>query len=694
MYEAFQFSKIDYNSLKDQTEKKLASDMCKRGIARLVSSTLIEKLDDDGRKPIKTVVLLEQPKLEDLKSGIDIADRQRDIMLMTLGLVKFSELASKLPKGKVEYNDISIEDVLDEEKKNAELNFFTVYSEDIRRLIDSVCNQDLNLNKSCETLFKTIGELYDEDCQIDLYISDFLIDKRIQPHTDENTKRGFLLQCYILSCVNEEKVLKNDKEAKQIPRIVNVEWKKIEDGVYTKKKEFEAAYRYTADLKDSYTALGLAPVLYKPAMESFGLNESGNVKSTVVEVKTKKKKKEDDDSLIEKETELVEKIGKTKRWIDGKAFPLFVGDYSVPEDNKQEKAGDESEKKSAYKTLIDNYEKFKESLGRESVSAEEYKERSVKLVNYHKDLYDKLEAHVNKVMSNYSGRSVKNDPAILRKRSVNVGEDTEESRKNDYKYIIDKSKIDTDPSESIIEISKRSYVTVMIQYLTFDAGRRVAMTNIKEQCEWFNNRIDQIKKSLEKLRFILMIMIFALTAVFLPFVLIQWESIVRNMDTVLVALVSLAVPYVLLLIFYFIAAAIQKQKMHAAWDKLLRSSDEVLAENRKAISAYDDMMTKYIPSLRWIYEYVLDVDFHLDCCKIADNKLSHHRGKLAEMIEALGNFLEDLDYDQTRDSYPQHNPKSIDYTKSFCDGETNRKFYSIVDKEILDMIFGREGGHN
>jgi hypothetical protein len=122
----------------------------------------------------------------------------------------------------------------------------------------------------------------------------------------------------------------------------------------------------------------------------------------------------------------------------------------------------------------------------------------------------------------------------------------------------------------------------------------------------------------------------------------------------------------------------------------VKKSDEACEENRKIIASYDLMMTRYIPALRWIYEYVLDVDFHCDCCETARAKLAHHRDKLYELIESLGNFLEDLDYSGTQ-YMPMDTDHLLDYNNAFCEGDLNRNFYSIIDKELLDMLQRRGG---
>ena len=131
------------------------------------------------------------------------------------------------------------------------------------------------------------------------------------------------------------------------------------------------------------------------------------------------------------------------------------------------------------------------------------------------------------------------------------------------------------------------------------------------------------------------------------------------------------------------------RKMKKAWDDLVKKSGEENEANRNTIAAYDSMMTRYIPALRWIYEYVLDVDFHCECCEIARVKLAHHRDKLIDLIESLGNFLEDLDYSGEEVCFDDSD--GPDYNNAFCEGE-NRNYYSIIDKNILEILQDGKGG--
>ncbi len=656
----------------DSVAQTFVSKLCKFAISRMVASTIVKKLNEEGRVPSeKPVLLLELPATKEAPSGIDPTVRQTEAMRTLLHLLPMDQLQQKLTEG-ADKTNIPLSEIVDEAQKTLKIDLCQLYYANMRIMADSVAVDGGSLERACIDLYNAIERLFAIDCTSNLAISEYHTNKRTQKLSLEvYTKHNFLLQCFILDCVNSETAFDGEDEAKKIPELTEQEWEKVKEKLFRKKRLYEVVRHKIANLSIDFAKLKLAPPLYMPDREKFGLNENGIVQTEFViqEVvaQQKKKGKKDApqaDSLMEKREELVEQRG--------------VVQGLIPE--------------AEYKPYDNNGDAYKPAFGR--VTADEYCKRATDLANHHLNLFNKLNMHIKRSMANYSSRSISNAAPVLRKRSVNMGQSVEESEKNDYRYAKKSGGSlapEVEPTETIIETSKRSYISLMLEYLKFDAGRGIAMVNIKEQCDWFINRIRQIEESLKKLLWIFVVLCVTLAVVYLPFVLIQWNAIVKNVDTVLVALGSLAVPYAFMFLFYFIARAIQIRKMERAWKDLVEKSDEACEENRKIIAAYDLMMTRYIPALRWIYEYVLDVDFHCDCCETARAKLVHHRDKLFELIESLGNFLEDLDYSGA--SYmPLDDDIRLDYTNAFCEGDLNRDFYSIIDQEILAIIQRRKGG--
>lgn len=661
MVEFFDLLQIEYFAAED-VEQALMHQLCKSVIARLMASTVLKKLEEIGRSPVETpVLLLEMPRPKEIPEGIDLQDRKINAMLSVLCLVSKEQLKEKL----IAKSEISpaVSDLVDTTKKNARIDLCDCYNERIQILADDVCRQSRPLERACEDLYEAIEALYKGDCSRNLAISEYYTNKKTRRISLELlTKHNFLLQCYILDCITDGSAYSSAKEVKQIQPLSDEEWEEIVASLDQKKKIYEAERRKIAHLNVDYVKIGLAPPLFKPANKKFGLNENGNVSSEFIIREVEEDDSSDKSSIMKKREELALQKGVVRSWFDEETYKPY------------DTAGEEFTAELTEKTV------------------EEYQEKARALANHHVNLFDKFSMHVKRVMANYSCYSISNTPPVLRKRRVNMGESVEESAKNDYKYADSNGSdkiVETAAGESVIETSKRSYISMMIEYLKFDAGRGLAVKSIKEQCEWFINRIKQIDESLKKLRFIFGVTIATLVLLYLPFLLIQWDEIVKNIDTLLIATVSLASPFVILAVCYVIAREKQKRKMEEAWKDLLEQSDKACAENREMIQAYDSLMTKYIPALRWLYEYVLDVEFHCDCCEIARAKLAHHRDKLFELIENLGNFLEDLDY-LGKEYAPSQVETPIEYTKAFCEGEKNREFYSIIDSKMIDKVQKRE----
>ncbi|MBQ9930356.1 MAG: hypothetical protein IJO72_06225 [Oscillospiraceae bacterium] len=656
----------------DSVQQTFVSKLCKAAVSRLMAATILEKLTEDGRIPSeKAVLLLELPATKEEPSGIDPTARQTEAMQTLLHLLPMEQLQQKLTEGK-DKTAVPLAELVDEVQPGLKIDLCKIYEANMRIMADSVTLDGVSLQRACNDLYGAIEHHFKVDCTNNLAISEYHTNKRTQRLSLEvYTKHNFLLQAFILDCINSETVFDADGTVKQIPELSEQEWDAVKEKLYRKKRLYEVVQKKIANLSVDFTQLMLAPTLYMPAREKFGLNENGLMHTEFVtqEVTSRKKKKKGEktaqaDDLTEKRQELVEQRG-------------VVQNLILPTEYKP------------YDSTGDAYDP---AFGR--VTADEYCKRATDLANHHLNLFNKLNLHIKRAMANYSSRSISNAAPVLRKRSVNMGQSVDDGEKNDYKYAKRNGANlvpEVEPTETVIETSKRSYISLMLEYLKFDAGRGIAMVNIKRQCDWFINRIRQIEESLKKLLWIFVVLCVTLAVVYLPFVLIQWNAITKNVDTVLVALGSLAIPYAFMFLFYFIARAIQVRKMEKAWEDLVKKSNEACEENRKLIAAYDLMMTRYIPALRWIYEYVLDVDFHCDCCETARAKLAHHRDKLLELIESLGNFLEDLDY-AGKPYTPTDTDQLLDYNNAFCEGELNRSFYAIIDAEILDMLQKRQGG--
>lgn len=675
MIEVFEFMDVDFFN-KSNVEKEIIRDICKSMIVRLIVSTLVTRLTEIGRTPTEfPLLLLEMPEIKENPKGIDISGQKVSISLDLLNILPMEKLQKKLECiGINEQNALTVEDVFNTEKQQLNNFFYKSYRKTIQTMIDSVCKDGVSLTRACSDLCKTLESYFVSDCARGILVSEYLTNKQVQKlNLEANTKHGFLMQCFILNCVNDKTIFDvtaEGKLVKKIPEISEEKWERIKARLYSKKRIYEIENKKIEKLDTSFKEIGLAPELYKLAREKFGLNESGNISSKyILEKESKKEKKsfkffKKDKEKSSKQDKLTEQKGVVQNW--------FKEEYKL------------------YDSEGDEYIPSKDSL----LTVDEYCEKAIELANHHLNILNKLNMHVKRTMANYSGRSISNSPALLRKRSVNMGEIATDTAQNDYVYAErngDKLIIETEPTESVIETSKSSYITIMLEYLKFDAGRGIAIKSIKEQCEWFINRIRQIENVFKKLFRMLVVLFVIVAFIYIPFVVIQWNSITKSIYTILGALFSLSIPFVLLCFSYFIAKLLQKLKMKKIWNCFLEKNKEMIKDNKRIIDAYDKLLTRYIPSLRWLYEYVLDVDFHCDCCNIARAKLNHHREKLFELIEDIANLLEDLDYIGKEEAVID-NDEGVEYTRAFCHGEQNCNYYSIIDKEMLDLIYERKRG--
>ena len=260
-----------------------------------------------------------------------------------------------------------------------------------------------------------------------------------------------------------------------------------------------------------------------------------------------------------------------------------------------------------------------------------------------------------------------------------------------YRYARADKKTEDRSLDTAREIAANAYETALMEYLRFCAGRSVAVTDIEEQCNWFVTRIHQIKESLKKLQTVAVGTVLGVLALYAPYLIIQWTTVTENAVSALIAAGCVVVPLVVLAGVMTVLSILQRRMCLKAWNEFKTKSDAALAENNLAAEKYDQLLSTFVPALRWIYEYKLDVDFYEECCKMAKVKINHHVSKLRERVVTIGNLLEDLgcrdeekELSQTDGAEILHD--EIDYHVSFCTGDRNRQFYSIVDDRLLETM--------
>ena len=226
-------------------------------------------------------------------------------------------------------------------------------------------------------------------------------------------------------------------------------------------------------------------------------------------------------------------------------------------------------------------------------------------------------------------------------------------------------------------------------YFEFCAANEVAVTNIDAQYEWLKEKIEEIERSLKELKRTSIITLCTVMAAYIPYILVQWQAITLNFGTFFTALCSLAMPVVLFGGVFGMVIARQKRKFKEAWNEFWKRNLQALEENKKAAKHYDRLLTFYIPTLRYTYEYYQDVRFKKECENIAETKIAHHLEMLKKRIEQTEDIIGKL---QLGDKAPNYTiPSSddeIEYDRAYCSGEKNRKFYSVIDENMLNIVKG------
>lgn len=300
---------------------------------------------------------------------------------------------------------------------------------------------------------------------------------------------------------------------------------------------------------------------------------------------------------------------------------------------------------------------------------EEYIGEAKKVCDHHRDYLKKLKNSISDVLSDYAGRSQDGKPAQLRMGSA--------------KYATSAGAGETRPIETETDISEQSYATKIEEYMKFCAGRSVKLTDIEDVYDWFVTRVRQIDESMKKVKRIATGLFAAVIMLYLPFPVIQYEAITKNVLTLATAIGSVVVPVVLLYAALGIAVAVQRKKCAEAWRRFMERSDEALKENTDAVNAYNRLLCFHIPALRWVYEYKLDVSFSAECFRIADAKIEHHRRKLCDRVRAIGNLLGDLECGGAAPDPAASKEDVPECNYPFCVGEKNRRFYDVIGTDFF-----------
>lgn len=638
----------------------------------IISNSLVSELSNSGRKPQDVLIMFGQEKyfVKSIRDSVN----ENMIMQRVLSFIGIpdvetvKEVAIKVDRSDAKDKIVAFKEGIAPFYQEELLpGIRDRYDQQIELWYDSVVNEG-DVENANLLLYNGIKGIYTNEsdseglsavsCPYDCYAC--RVNKSILAQSELN------IALHILKCVELETVYQKTEQGKR-KQVIPFHKYSVEEIAPVLKEKMDTFSQKRMEIKTlsaSYESLNLAPILHVFDYEKFGLDQFGTAacefeiddveKEDATENDTDVSSKEEEDSAEDGNTILIEGNDKEIKEVQKKVRSLFTKDE--------------------YKPFDYNFTEGRDQMFKKDTTPEQYIARAKKVRKHHLDYLKKLDHHVSDVMSNYAGKSKQNTPALLR-----MGQ---------YRYAIAGSDgKETRAVETLKNISDTSYTTIMNQYMDFCASRTVAISDIEEQCNWFISRVEQIKESLRKLKQVAIGLLIAILVLYLPFVIIQFESIVANALTLATALGSIAIPVVLLYSVFTALALRQKKRYIQAWKDFEKKSEEALEANKIAVEKYDRLLSTVIPALRFVYEYKLDIDYFAECCDVAEAKLEHHKRILGERIAAIDNILGDLEYKRLEDEMPATASldlqKAVDYTVSFCSGQKNRTFYSVINRDIL-----------
>lgn len=498
------------------------------------------------------------------------------------------------------------------------------------------------VTKSLEENISSIGETF-KKVQHECYTTTFIEKRSGGVWTNEReTKRIVRLNLFVLECALSERVLQtvSGESGNEIgKKVYPLNWDKFKSTLKGKYKIYQKTARETDKLEQNYVDLKLAPRLYKIANDKFGLDEYGELST-----------------------------GRCNAFIDTTKNTSFHA------------AG--------------------ENDGLPDMSPDELKQAANQEKDRHAKFLRAAKQYVDDVMPHYTVHSIENEPPYLTKRAVTVPNDDYEAEPVTISYT--KNEISTNTKVSDGDIEKRSINVVLtsakngwnaLKEIFFTAlnKRTIALTNIDSLCEDFEKKVDSITESLKKAKVIFFsLLAFVFVLFTLPYLILRGQHIWTDFGTVATFLFTIGLPIVILAIVYYIIVSQTKKRYGLEWDKFYKASSDALQQNEEAMSCYIKMLENDIPALRHYNEYLTDVDFYYECCKVARLKVQHHRTKQKAYVEKIGNLLENLDCMNTTDGEIPDLAEAlvdrVDFNKAFCEGEKNCKFYTIIGQEEIERL--------
>ncbi len=686
-------------------------------IGYFIKESIFQELENRGRKPADVLVIIEGTKPSEEDPNLTDAELYKYVAPI-LGLPSWAEdvkewLEILKPEEHGALTD-NLCNIVKEKSGSSLADKFFCYLKYLKPVFDSFLSgaektiregkkgRDGITETFCKDhLFEPVGE---ECRKAENDIVSFYTDRKAGSTNKQlNSRRNLMLSFYLLDCI-EKGTLKEEKAGsapKARPFPGKVDWDRVEKLLSEKRDAIQKEYNKLRKIDKNVVELGLAPKMKSLDVDMFGLDEYGYEKTELVCVKVEKDKEADGENTVSGGDVKVEEVkDERNNLISGfDRFDYNLIGISPSEKKKKAPAQNKGTDKKPEKTKKDA-----KNSG-ESEDIDGYRAAALNLMAGHKSYLRALEHHVSDRLARYDGRSLSFSQSFLPKRRVSIGDSNVEEVCADTPY--NRSGKDNSGAEieTVLKTADRARSRVYEEYMEFCRGRSVALTNIGEQVEWFEKRLNQIKAGIVKTGFAAGILLALVLILYVPFVILQWDGIVKNPLTVTIALVSIAIPLVLLFFIFIFVRNIKKESVEEEWKKLQEKSNDALDDNVKAVKKFDDLLCVYIPALRYVTYYKNDAEFQRDVSMFALAKLDHHKNTLRERLTIINNIIEDLENEpgnghssessssrsREKTGNPDNNPE-IDYNVPFCAGEKNMKFYSIVGDGFLGKIT-KEGGN-
>ncbi|MBO5778781.1 MAG: hypothetical protein J6R82_04350 [Clostridia bacterium] len=681
-------------------QREAVIDMMYTTLVHYLTDTLGSELEAELRVPNELLIVLEHNELVSSRGdGVQFGEAQTKCVLPLFGLPTREELTRMVKEACEDASSADGEDgagsatPVREEKIRDEAAFRDRfkqskgkpwldeldkhYQKEIDMLLESLI-EGISVNRACEDFANKVVALRTRD-EATVMVTHWVTDRRaIDWHKELRAKRNLQFQLFLLNCVTS-KTTKEETEPGMVARPKSVRepgenWKLIIATLKAKQLIYDTKEAEAASLSDDCTKKQLVPELSKFDHVQFGLDEYGakDMDYTIIDVE------EDDENKKDSDTE-----DTAHKENDGKLLSQGKGKAMVASEKKLGSLFPEVQ----FKPF--DYKDDGGKLGAlgSKATVKQYEAHAQKLHTAHIKYLQKLKVHVSDVLAGYAGKSQRNKSALLQKRNVSIRGGVRGAVDQDAHYSKHGASKDNREPAAIQAVADAAYETARMEYLRFCAGNSVAVTDIEEQTNWFLTRIHQVAASLKKIRTVAFGLFWTVIALFVPYIVIQWEAISRNLFTALTAICSVAIPLALLLIVCGILGILQRKRFRELWDEYEKKSDEIQQENAKAAKRYDLLLSLFIPSLRWIYEFKSDAEFYAECCDMMKAKIAHHEQKLNIRKNAVEQLLEDLEYESVEQVESLDVSNDIDYNLPFCAHNANYQFYSIVEQNLLDQIY-------